>query len=58
MPHPIAAMNRVTMEPAMINWPEMLRHAEDWADGFWAGAATALLVVIAGGTMVLFVRGI
>jgi hypothetical protein len=42
----------------MINWPEMLRHAEDWADGFWAGAATALLVVIAGGTMVLFVRGI
>ena len=24
----------------MINWPEMLSHVEDWADGFWAGAAT------------------
>jgi hypothetical protein len=24
------------MELAMFNWPEMLRHAEDWADGFWA----------------------
>jgi hypothetical protein len=22
----------------MINWPEMLHHAEDWAAGFWAGA--------------------
>ena len=24
----------------MINWPEMLSHAEDWADSFWAGAVT------------------
>ena len=24
----------------MINWSEMLSHAEDWADGLWAGAAT------------------
>ena len=24
----------------MINWPEMLPHAEDWADRFWAGAVT------------------
>jgi len=30
----------------MINWPEMLRHAEDWAKGFWAGAATASLIGI------------
>lgn len=28
----------------MFNWPEMLRHAEDWAKGFWAGAATASLI--------------
>ena len=25
----------------MINWPEMLHHAEDWAAGFWAGAGAA-----------------
>jgi hypothetical protein len=42
----------------MINWPEMLRHAEDWAKGFWAGAATASLMVIAGGAVVLLARGI
>ena len=42
----------------MINWPEMLRNAEDWADRFCAVAATALLIVIAGGMTVLFVRGI
>jgi hypothetical protein len=58
MPHQIPTMNRVIMEPAMINWPEMLRYAEDWADRFCAAAATALLIVIAGGMMVLFVRGI
>jgi hypothetical protein len=58
MPHQIPTMNRVIMEPAMINWPEMLRYAEDWADRFCAVAATALLIVIAGGMTVLFVRGI
>lgn len=30
----------------MINWPEMLRHAEDWANRFWAGTAAASLVGI------------
>jgi hypothetical protein len=30
----------------MINWPEMLRNAEDWATGFWAGAATASVLGI------------
>jgi hypothetical protein len=34
------------MEVAMINWPEMLSQAEDWADGFWVGSATASLVWI------------
>ena len=36
----------VTMEIAMVNWPEMLRHAEDWANGFWTGAATASVIGI------------
>ena len=43
------------MELAMISWPEMLQHAEDWAAGFWVGAGAALLLVIAGGAMVLLV---
>ena len=42
----------------MINWPEMLRNAEDWANGFWAGAATVSLIGIAGAAVVLFVHTI
>ena len=42
----------------MINWPEMLHHAEDWAAGFWAGAGAASLMVIAAAGMVLLIRGI
>ena len=42
----------------MFNWPEMLRYAEDWADGFWAGAASASLMLIAGAAFVLLVRTI
>jgi len=30
----------------MVNWPEMLRHAEGWANGFWTGAATASVIGI------------
>lgn len=30
----------------MINWPEMLGHAEDWANGFWTGAGTASVLAI------------
>ena len=41
------------MELAMINWPEMLRQAEDWAAGFWVGTATASLVgvIVAAATL-------
>jgi hypothetical protein len=46
------------MEPAMINWPEILHHAEDWAAGFWVGAGAASLMVIVGGAVVLLARGI
>jgi hypothetical protein len=42
----------------MINWHEMLHHAEDWAAGFWAGAGAASLVLIAGAATVLLARGI
>ena len=30
----------------MINWPEILGDAEDWTNGFWAGAATASVIRI------------
>ena len=36
----------VLMELAMINWPEMLSQAEEWAARFWVGTATASLVGI------------
>ena len=42
----------------MFNWPEMLRHAEDWANGFWAGAATTSLIVIMGAAVALFAHTI
>jgi len=42
----------------MINWPEMLRHAEDWAAGFWAGAGADSLTMTAGAVMALLTRGI
>jgi len=42
----ILKSTNVLMELAMINWPEMLSQAEDWAAGFWVGTATASLVGI------------
>jgi hypothetical protein len=47
------------MEPAMINWPELLRQAEDWTNGFLTGAAVATsLIVIVGAAMVVLVRAV
>jgi len=48
----------VLTERAMINWPEMLRYAEDWADGFLTGAATVSLIGVAGVAFVLLVHTI
>ena len=39
-------VHRPVMEIAMVNWPEMLRHAEDWANGFWTGAGTTFAIGI------------
>jgi hypothetical protein len=52
------ALTLVIMEPAMINWPEILHHAEDWAAGFWTGAATVSLIGIAGAAFVVLARAI
>ena len=37
----------------MIDWPEMLGRAEDWANGFWTGAVTTLAVGIVAAAAVL-----
>ena len=42
----------------MINWPELLHDAEDWANAFWAGAATTSLIVIVGAAVALLGRAI
>ena len=42
----------------MINWPEMFRHTEDWANGFWTGAAGASLMVVVAAVFVVLVRAI
>jgi hypothetical protein len=40
----------------MVNWPEMLRHADDWANGFWTGAATASVIGIVAAAAALISR--
>jgi hypothetical protein len=42
----------------MINWPEIFRDVEHWADGFLTGAAATLLIAIAGVAIVLLARAI
>jgi len=40
----------------MINWPEILRDMEHWANGFIAGAAAASLIAVAGTAIALPAR--
>jgi hypothetical protein len=42
----------------MVNWPEMLRDAEDWANSFWTGAATASVIGIVAVAAALISRAI
>jgi hypothetical protein len=44
------------VEVPMINWPEIFRDVEHWADGFLAGAASASLVAVAVAAIVLLAR--
>jgi hypothetical protein len=55
---PFCKMQRQTTEIEMLNWPEMLHHAEDWAAGFWAGAGAVSLMMIVGAGIVLLIRSI
>jgi hypothetical protein len=42
----------------MMNWPEIFRDVEHWANCFLTGAAAASLIAIAGIAFVLLVRAI
>ena len=42
----------------MMNWPDVLRDMEHWANGFLTGAAAASLIAIVGAAMVLLARAI
>ena len=42
----------------MMNWPEILRDVEHWADGFLTEAAAASPIAVAGAAIVLLVRAI
>jgi hypothetical protein len=42
----------------MMNWPQFLERADDWATGFLSGTAATSLIVVAGAVMVLLVRGV
>ena len=53
---PFGKVHRRTAERwrfKMFDWPEMLHHAEDWANGFWAGAASASFVGIVAAAVAL-----
>jgi hypothetical protein len=42
----------------MMNWPQFLDRADDWAIGFLTGAAATSLIAVAGVVMVLLVRSV
>jgi hypothetical protein len=42
----------------MMNWPQFLDRADDWAAGFLTGAAATSVIVFAEAAMVLLVHGV
>ena len=43
----------------MMNWPQFLDRADDWAVGFLTGAAATLVIVFAGAAvLLLLVHGV
>jgi hypothetical protein len=42
----------------MMNWPQFLVRADDWATGFLTGATAASVIVFAGAALLLFVHGV
>jgi len=42
----------------MMNWPQFLDRADDWAVGFLTGAAATSVIVFAGAAVLLLVHGV
>ena len=42
----------------MMNWPQFLDRADDWAVGFLTGAAATAAIVFAGAAVLLLVHGV
>jgi hypothetical protein len=42
----------------MMNWPQFLDRADDWAAGFLTGATTTSVIVFAGAALLLLVHGV
>jgi hypothetical protein len=42
----------------MMNWPQFLVRADDWAAGFLTGAAATSVIVVAGAAVLLLVHGV
>ena len=42
----------------MMNWPQFLDRADDWAVGFLTRAAATSVIVLAGAAVLLLVHGV
>ena len=42
----------------MMNWPQFLDRADDWAVGFLTGATATSAIVLAGAAVLLIVHGV
>ena len=52
--HPLSSAGK----PTMMNWPQFLDRADDWATGFLTGVAATSVVVFAGAAVLLLVHGV
>ena len=50
-------IHSVSRELIMMNWPQFLVRADDWATGFLTGATAASVIVFAGTAVLLLVHG-
>jgi hypothetical protein len=55
---PQSTSTLVSRERTMMNWPQFLVRADDWATGFLTGAAAASVIVFAGAAVLLLVHGV
>ena len=42
----------------MMNWPQFIDRADDWATGFLTGVAATSVIVYAGAAVLLLIHGV